>query len=68
MASNYLWTGGNILLSLGGEEGGGGGAKNIQIFFLGGGGGGEPKKMEIQFQIFTPLINNEHSLRHSVKP
>ena len=28
--------------------------------------GGGQKNMEIQFQIFTPLINNEHSLRHSV--
>ena len=46
MASNYRWTGGNILLSLGG----GGGPKKYLDIFLGGG----PEKMEIQFQVFTP--------------
>ena len=69
MASNYLLTGGNILLSLGTWWGGGGGKKtknNLDIFFW---GGGNRKKMEIQFQIFirppSPLVNNERNLRHS---
>ena len=54
MASNYLWTEGNILLPLGG--GGGWTRKNLDIFSWGGGGGKgrEPKKNGKSVSNFHP--------------
>ena len=50
MASNYLWNGENILLSLGGGGGGGEPKKNLDIFFA-----GERKKWKFSFKFSAPL-------------